>query len=139
MRLHSERAELVSNMEELSTELMRWGMNEPQLVDAIRGMGACVENCTGSLKTLVRSGRGERGSGRRKWEEGGGGRGVGGRGRRGWEGEWKEEVGRRGVGGGGWGGRGEGVGEEVGGRGKEGGGRKGVVGGEEKGSGGWGR
>lgn len=43
-------------MEELSTDLMRWGMNEPQLVDAIRGMGTCVENCTESLKNLVRRG-----------------------------------------------------------------------------------
>ena len=99
MRLHSER---VSNMEELSTELMRFGMNEPQLVDAITGMGACVENCTAWVfenpgKEGVGGGVGRRGGlgggggvrGEEKGEfgRGEGGLGVGEGGRRGSLGE----------------------------------------------------
>ena len=53
-RLHGEREELGTNMEEFSTGLFQWSLNEPQLVDSIRGMGSCVENCTHALKTLVR-------------------------------------------------------------------------------------
>lgn len=52
-RLHTEREELGSNMEELSTALFQWGMIEPQMVDPIRTMATCVENCTSSVKTLV--------------------------------------------------------------------------------------
>ena len=84
-RLHTEREELASNQEELSATLAHWAMSEPQLVDPIRCMGTCVENCTTALSTLVREGGGEGGEG--GWrgrvggkgemeggEEGGGGR-----------------------------------------------------------------
>lgn len=52
IRLHTERDELVSNMEEMSTEFAGWGLNEPHLVTPIRALGTCVENCTSSLVTL---------------------------------------------------------------------------------------
>lgn len=52
-RLHTEREELVSNLEELSSTLFQWGINEPQLVDTIRCAGTCVENCASYEKTLV--------------------------------------------------------------------------------------
>lgn len=52
-RLHTEREELVENMEEFSSALVQWSLNEPPLVDPIRGMGTCVDNCSTALQTLV--------------------------------------------------------------------------------------
>ena len=52
-RLHSEREELASHMEDQSTAISQWALNERQLVDPIRDMATCIENCTSSLRTLV--------------------------------------------------------------------------------------
>lgn len=52
-RLHSEREELASHMENQSSTIAQWALNERQLVDPIRDTATCIENCTSSLRTLV--------------------------------------------------------------------------------------
>lgn len=52
-RMHGEREELASDLGEFASTMIQWSMSEPQLVDPIRSMGTCVENCATALKTLV--------------------------------------------------------------------------------------
>ena len=52
-RIHSEREDLVSAKEDMSSAMIHWAALEPQLERAVRKFGSCIENCTTALKSLV--------------------------------------------------------------------------------------